>query len=273
MLGADYRSLMTVIDRLYAAAASPAEWPRFLSSVASMLDAENAFVCQIEDRRRILDYVGLPQINRDVVPVARYETLTEEDPRAPAFGTIRGQPVHCRMATSDERLHASRAYRDYLKPLNIEYSMVVVFTVHERVTHDLGLTRGKSGRPFDERDCALVNELVPHLERAFSFRRALHDSKGRPALMPPPRPQPPQDDAAILQSEFGLTPAQARLTALLLTGRSVKDIAAALGIGDESARQYLKRIYRKTGTARQTDLVRVAARALAPQFTSIIDGM
>ena len=264
MLGADYRSLMTVIDRLYAAAAEPAEWPRFLSSVASMLDAENAFVCQIEDRRRILDYVGLPQVDRDVHPVARYETLTEEDPRAPAFGALRAQPVHCRMATSGERLHASRAYRDYLRPLNIEYSMVVVFTVRERVTHDLGLTRGRSDRPFDERDCALVNELVPHLERAFTLRRALTDSKGA-RVLPPSRPQPPQDDAAVLQGQFGLTPAQARLTALLLTGRSVKDIAAALGIGDDSARQYLKRIYKKTGTARQTDLVRVAAQALAPR--------
>jgi DNA-binding CsgD family transcriptional regulator len=64
---------------------------------------------------------------------------------------------------------------------------------------------------------------------------------------------------------LGLTPAQARLTALLLTGRSVKDIAAALGITDESACQYLKRIYRKTGTHRQTDLVRVVAQVLAPR--------
>lgn len=69
----------------------------------------------------------------------------------------------------------------------------------------------------------------------------------------------------MLQSEFGLTPAQPRLTTMLVNGRSVKEIAAALGIGDESARQYLKRIYRKTGTARQTDLVRVATQALAPR--------
>jgi DNA-binding CsgD family transcriptional regulator len=263
MLGADYRSLMTVIDKLYAGAADPAEWPRFLSAVASMLDAENAFVCQIEDRRRILDYVGLPQVNRDIHPVRRYETLTDEDPRAPVFGAMRAQPVHCRMAASDERLHASPAYRDYLRPLNIEYSMVVVFSVRERVTHDLGLTRGRSGQAFDARDCALVNELVPHLERSFAVSRAIADSKR--AAAPPSPPLQPKDDAAVLQSQFGLTPAQARLTGLLLTGRSVKDIAAALGITDDSAREYLKRIYRKTGTHRQTDLVRVAAEALAPR--------
>jgi DNA-binding CsgD family transcriptional regulator len=263
MLGADYRSLMTVIDKLYAGAADPAEWPHFLSAVASLLDAENAFICQIEDRRRILDYVGLPQVNRDIHPVRRYETLIDEDPRVPAFSAIRAQPVHCRMATSDERLHASRGYRDYLRPLNIEYAMVVVFTVRERVTHDLGLTRGP-GQAFDARDCALLNELVPHLERSFAVSRAIADSK-QAAAVPPSPPLQPQDDAAVLQSQFGLTPAQARLTGLLLTGRSTKDIAAALGITDESAREYLKRIYRKTGTHRQTDLVRVAAQALAPR--------
>lgn len=216
----------------------------------------------IEDRRRILEYVGLPQVNRDIHPVRRYETLTDEDRRAPAFGALRAQPVHCRMATSQKTLHASRAYRDYLQPLNIEYAMVVVFTVREGVTHDLGLTRGRSGRAFDERDCALLNELAPHLERGFAVHRALTESK-RTAVASLVRRQPPQDDAAVLQSALGLTPAQARLTALLLTGRSVKDIAAALGITEESARQYLKRIYRKTCTHRQTELARVAAQALA----------
>src|ERR1700742_4826173 len=104
MLGADYRSLMSVIDKLYAGAADPAEWPHFLSAVASLLKTENAFVCQIEDRRRILEYVGLPQANRDIHPVGRYENFIDDDPRAQTFGALRAQPVHCRMATSEERL-------------------------------------------------------------------------------------------------------------------------------------------------------------------------
>jgi DNA-binding CsgD family transcriptional regulator len=59
-----------------------------------------------------------------------------------------------------------------------------------------------------------------------------------------------------------LSHAQARLTVLLMTGQSIKDIAATLGIADDSTRRYLKRIYRKTGTHRQTDLVRIASQAL-----------
>ena len=45
-----------------------------------------------------------------------------------------------------------------------------------------------------------------------------------------------------------------------MAGRSVKEIAEVLGIADDTVRQYLKRIYQRTGTQRQADLVRVAIR-------------
>src|SRR5438045_3806508 len=117
---------MAVIDQLYAAALDPSQWPRFLSSMAAMMDAEHVFVCQVKDRLRILDYVGLPQGNRDIAPRGKYPALIAEDPRAPSSGAIQGEPVHGRMGAPEERLHVSHAYREYLRPLDIEYTMVVV---------------------------------------------------------------------------------------------------------------------------------------------------
>ena len=69
-----------------------------------------------------------------------------------------------------------------------------------------------------------------------------------------------------------MSPVQAHLTMLLMTGQSVKDIAATLGIAHDSARQYLKRIYRKTGTRRQTDLVRIASQALTISDKQYVEG-
>ena len=66
---ADYRSLLSTIDKLYAAALEPSEWHRFLALVAALFDADNAFVCQAENRRRPFDYIGLNQRNRDAVPL------------------------------------------------------------------------------------------------------------------------------------------------------------------------------------------------------------
>jgi DNA-binding CsgD family transcriptional regulator len=206
--------------------------------------------------------------------VARYATLIDQDPRAQRFGTSLGRPVHCGIGVARETLRGSRAYREYLKPLDIEYTMVVVFptagmATHGRnsarggaiegVTHDLGLTRGASGKAFDAADCDLLSELGPHVQRAFAIARALEE---RNALRPLPRAaRAPLTTESILEQRFGLSPAQARTTALLMAGRSVKEIAEVLGIADNSVRQYLKRIYQRTGTQRQADLVRVAIRA------------
>jgi DNA-binding CsgD family transcriptional regulator len=71
-----------------------------------------------------------------------------------------------------------------------------------------------------------------------------------------------ESEAELLRRQFGLSPRQTNLTALLLSGRSVKEAAFTLGITEGSARQYLKLIFRKTGARRQADLVRLASRSV-----------
>jgi DNA-binding CsgD family transcriptional regulator len=270
MPAADYRSLVRLIDQLYAGALDPAEWPKFLASVAGMFDAQNAFICQLRDRREPIQYISLSQRNRAELPVARYSTLIDEDPRAQRFSTGFGRPVHCGMGLTRETVRSSRAYREYLKPLDIEHTMVLVFPTDggrasvrgyaaEGVTHDLGLTRGSAGKAFDAADCDLLSELSPHIQRAFAIQRAFDQRNALPA--PPPAAPAPLSAESILEQRLGLSPTQARTTALLMAGQSVKQIAAELGIEDNSVRQYLKRIYQRTGTQRQTDLVRIAIRA------------
>jgi DNA-binding CsgD family transcriptional regulator len=259
MAQANYDSLLTSIDQLYAAAVDPSRLNGFLTSLAAQFEAQNAFVCEVEYRKRSLAYVGLPQPARGQIPVQRYENLIDEDPRTPAFRSSGVRPVHCRMATTTDRLHGSRAYREYLKPLGIEYTMVVVLPMRDGVTRDLGLTRSAEGRPFDEDDCAWMNRLIPHVERAFAIGGAMETK-----LAPTPRPTHVRSaDPRLLEAEFKLTPAQARLALLLHNGASVKKAAEQLGITEGSARQYLRRIFAKTGTNRQIDLIREIAWTIA----------
>jgi DNA-binding CsgD family transcriptional regulator len=69
----------------------------------------------------------------------------------------------------------------------------------------------------------------------------------------------------LIRRLFGLSPSQARLTALLVGGRSVKEAAGALGIAESSARQYLKVVFSKTDTRGQADLVRMVGGVLLLQ--------
>jgi DNA-binding CsgD family transcriptional regulator len=54
---------------------------------------------------------------------------------------------------------------------------------------------------------------------------------------------------------FDLTPSEARLAAALVSGRSLKEIAANSNITVKTGRTYLERIFAKTGTRQQSELV------------------
>jgi len=78
----------------------------------------------------------------------------------------------------------------------------------------------------------------------------------------------PRIEASALSALFGLTPAEARLVTLLVTGLSLPEVARRQGIGFETARTHLTRARAKTGTASQVDLIRAVLLALAPIGTA-----
>jgi DNA-binding CsgD family transcriptional regulator len=67
---------------------------------------------------------------------------------------------------------------------------------------------------------------------------------------------------AFLGELFGLTGGQAKIAASLLEGRSPRQTAEALGLSFYTVRAHLVRIFEKTGTSRQAELVALMTRAL-----------
>jgi DNA-binding CsgD family transcriptional regulator len=59
----------------------------------------------------------------------------------------------------------------------------------------------------------------------------------------------------ILQALFDLSPAEARVAAMIASGHSVKAIAAQLAVQPNTIRVQLKAVFSKTGTGRQPELV------------------
>lgn len=112
------------------------------------------------------------------------------------------------------------------------------------VVRSIAVAAGE-GRP------ALIVHLLP-------LRRDAHDifsggdilvaatAVSASALVPSP---------SILSGLFDLSPAEAKLAAALATGRSLGEVAVESGIAVKSARTYLDRIFQKTGTNRQGQLV------------------
>jgi DNA-binding CsgD family transcriptional regulator/PAS domain-containing protein len=77
---------------------------------------------------------------------------------------------------------------------------------------------------------------------------------------------PKVDDAASAQAvaaTYGLTPAETRVLRRVLTGSTVAEAAADLGVAPTTARTHLDSIFAKTGVSRQSELIRLAAQ-IAP---------
>jgi DNA-binding CsgD family transcriptional regulator len=97
-----------------------------------------------------------------------------------------------------------------------------------------------------------LNVLVAPLRHIAEFARAT-ESKVVVFLSDPERhPEFPMD---TLRRLYEFTPAEGRIAAELVKGRSVKNIAAAFEITEETVRKALKSMFQKTGTSRQGELV------------------
>ena len=74
-----------------------------------------------------------------------------------------------------------------------------------------------------------------------------------------PSGQLPKDLSWVLRATYGLTPAESRLAAGLARGLALRDYAKQEHRSLNTVRTQLKAVFAKTGTSRQTDLVRLVA--------------
>lgn len=65
----------------------------------------------------------------------------------------------------------------------------------------------------------------------------------------------PVTEEEILRSVYSLTPAEARLASLIVKGLSLKEAAVVLEVSENTVRTHLKRIFSKTDTKRQSEII------------------
>jgi DNA-binding CsgD family transcriptional regulator len=78
------------------------------------------------------------------------------------------------------------------------------------------------------------------------------------------RREAPVNGARVISAVHGLSPNEAALAEAVSRGRSIIEAGAELQLTPETARNYSKRIYAKTGASGQADLVRLVLTGLAP---------
>ena len=76
-------------------------------------------------------------------------------------------------------------------------------------------------------------------------------------------------DPAIVRDLLGIPLGEANLAAIIGVGFSPKNAAEKLGIKEDTARGVLKKVYWKTGTSRQSELVALLAKLLFVEIIAI----
>jgi DNA-binding CsgD family transcriptional regulator len=123
--------------------------------------------------------------------------------------------------------------------------------------HEASLHRLEIRRPSGKRPYRLV--LLPLL-----------DSGAVPLGVVPPvaaaliidPDSTPRTDPAMLRELFSLTPAEARVTGLLVGGYSLEEAASELFVSIETVRTHTRRVLSKTATKRQGELISLVLRSI-----------
>lgn len=137
--------------------------------------------------------------------------------------------------------------------------MVIANVAANRLFQDALLVLGDSGQPLVRSipvrtvtpGAAAVIHMLP-------LRRAAHDIFSQAdvlVIVTEVRADGNLPSQSLLSALFDLAPSEARLAIALAAGRSLKATAVEMGIEYNSARTYLTRIFAKTGTSQQSELV------------------
>jgi DNA-binding CsgD family transcriptional regulator len=89
------------------------------------------------------------------------------------------------------------------------------------------------------------------------------DGVGRHIIVSRNNPRLHEGQSRVLEQLWGLSSSEARLALAIASGQSLAEGAEAIGLTLESARNYSKRIYSKTGAHGQADLVRLVVSSVA----------
>jgi DNA-binding CsgD family transcriptional regulator len=164
---------LAVIERLYDAVGDLDKWPAFLEPATALFAARGAQVGHTDLVNGRLSFSLVHGYDWSAEHMQRYEMLMSEDPRIPFFSANPFKAVHCRMSLSDERLHASRVYKEVLSVGGVEYSLGVNLVEDTRTLTYFLVMRDRSQPRFSDADCERMTALIPHLGRALKLQRDL----------------------------------------------------------------------------------------------------
>jgi DNA-binding CsgD family transcriptional regulator len=142
-------------------------------------------------------------------------------------------------------------YNDFMRPQNFFHSIGLMAAADRFLI----AVRPERAGAFNPDEMQVLQALAPHIIRTTEIQRQIETLKRIVHHEP--------IDSSLLITKLHLTAAEAQLAAALFRGDSPEGYATATRHSINTIRWQLKCIYAKTGVHRQTELIKIIARALA----------
>jgi DNA-binding CsgD family transcriptional regulator len=158
-------------------------------------------------------------------------------------------------------------YQDYYRILGVSDDLSVNFG---NPGHRVCLAVLKASRGFSDQDRAILSAVRPHMERAYRYARALESlrttaRKGKEAAdgaSGAAESLPDQGGTPRSLCVLGLSEREAEVLYWVAAGKSSPVISLILGIGHDTVRAHLKRIFTKLGVENRLSAALCALQVL-----------
>jgi DNA-binding CsgD family transcriptional regulator len=203
-----------------------------------------------EDLRRA--NVLIPHIIRAVNIARLFETLTQQ--RDDLLATIDSMPGAIVAVDGEQNVLSINKAGTVLCAETGVFSVIGGKLAMADPSHEAMVAAALKGRVFTPFSLPLpahmgmTGQFLPITAKAHNEKRALLVLYPTAAIMPAP--------GTVLQKQFGITIAEMRIVALMLSGGTRATMAADLGVSLATVKTHLQSLFEKTGTKRQADLLR-----------------
>lgn len=235
----------TVTAAIHTAAAFPERWPEALSAVAHLMNSSDPRPNADQGWQKVL--ASLDRLRVTAFLASSIGTVHQLNASAQALldGEQSLRIVNARLRFADPGTHEMLEAALRRATMAVPRSSVFPLRTGRNEVYEVNVS------PLHAGATALSAMVVPL------------------ALVVIARPRP---DAERIERRvrrvYGLTDAEARVTAALTLGETVEQIAAAHGVRTSTVRAQVRSIFEKTGVHRQSDLVRLALTG-APPLNSV----
>ena len=170
-----------LIASIYEASLEPQRWTGFLEKFGAALRSPGSQIWANDFAQRTVDLdVGFgsfgatqgfatAEMNSFAAHYCQCN-VWREDPSLHHPGTV----VNSSALFSDQKLPSTEWYGDWLRPQDLFYSCAAVVDVQHDRSFNVTLLRSRSAGEYSREELGLVQQLMPHLQTAFSIHRRLY---------------------------------------------------------------------------------------------------